>query len=889
MNRLSAAAAGLLVLLCVFSCRSEAELTASVASPESVRVLNANISDNYLQQGIAYIKVSGELAAEFEASTSDDGTLVLPEVKSVADAFSSLGITRMKRLFPYAGKFEERTRAEGLHLWYEVRFDETRAKATKATADLSAIPGVKTVELCPEIEIVGNPVVTERLSGSDITPSAASSSLPFNDPKLGEQWHYYNDGTVKGSQSGCDVNVVPVWKSYTTGSEDVIVAVVDQGVDYTHEDLADNMWKNPEKTGEGQDCGYNFCSDGYKIHPGDHGTHVAGTIAAVNNNGIGVCGLAGGDAAKGVKGVKIMSCQIFDGNSSGSGVSAIKWGADHGAVIAQNSWGPTSPGTTSDALKGAVDYFVKYAGADENGKQTGPIAGGLVVFAAGNDDSVTPYGNDYEKMIIVASLGADYCRAYYSNYGDWVHIAAPGGDAQKGNQVFSTLTGNSYGKMQGTSMACPHVSGVAALVIAAKGGKGVTADAIRKRLEENVTDVTVYNRNYYVGAGLVNAYKAIAGAGGKAPDKVKEFSLEPNSNNITVTVKVPDDSDDGTPNTIMVYYDTKTFSKTDGLMFSQIYVGDVKAGGQVSGVISGLDFNRKYYVGCVACDLAGNMSALSDVKPVTTGGNNPPFITPEGPTEFTLKPHETANLKFKFGDPDGHFVTIKLEEDSCSAILDTMDMDNPSLKIVAAQSPTGTYNGRLTVDEYYGLSATLDFKYTVLENHKPEVVEAIPDQIYSKKGQKVELDESVYIKDEDGEQLSYSIVNSDETVANVNYSKGKFYITSLGFGQCEVTITATDVRGETAVQTFRILVRDSTEPVDVYPNPVSDYLYVRAGEAQSAGITIVNSTGGKVYDQTHTLDPFSPAKIDVTAFAGGVYTVMVDLEDQTIKKTVVKI
>ena len=456
--------------------------------------------------GQLIIKVTEELAAEIE-SVADSGGIVNPvAVKSMSDA--PLEIHSMKRLFPYAGKFEARTRAEGLHKWYVVEYD--KAVATRSAASAIALPGVTEVEIPRKIALVGNPEVV-----SYVTPqrNASDETTVFNDPMLADQWHYYNDGTVTGSVSGCDINVVPVWERYTTGNPDVIVSVVDGGIDFRHEDLADNMWENPEESGN-RKFGYNFVTNGPLVTSDDHGTHVAGTIAAVNNNGIGVCGVAGGNAAAGQSGVKLMSCQIFQGEDQGNGATAIKWGADHGAVISQNSWGYTDATSTPQSTKEAIDYFIKYAGMDENGVQTGPMQGGLVVFAAGNDNASISYPAEYENVVAVSAVGADYQRAYYSNYGQWADIAAPGGDVRKGNQVVSTLPENRYGRMQGTSMACPHVSGIAALIVSRFGGPGFTVEALKERLLNNVTDISGYNRSHYLGNGLANTYLAIAGSGG---------------------------------------------------------------------------------------------------------------------------------------------------------------------------------------------------------------------------------------------------------------------------------------------------------------------------------------------------------------------------------------
>lgn len=864
--------------LCLSACvRQIVPVESEIPEEQTVRT-----EEDYYPGRITLL-VTEDLAEQLELRTNPEGYVEGAKTKALDFPFEQMGIVRMRRMFREAGKFEARTRAEGLHRVYIVEFDPTQS-LTKAEMDFSAIPGVERAELDPRIELVGDPKVVGYATGS----AAPASAMPFDDPRLPQQWHYYNDGTAASSLSGCDINVFPVWENYTTGNPDVVVSVVDGGVDFEHEDLADNMWTDPNASGR-KVYGYNFCNDSGQIVAHDHGTHVAGTIAAVNNNGLGVSGIAGGDKAAGKPGVKIMSCQIFgEGNGSGGGPEAIKWGADHGAVISQNSWSYTDAQTAPTALKMAVDYFNKYAGMDENGNQVGPMAGGVVIFSAGNEDR--DYSSaDYEGMIAVASVGADYRRAYYSCYGDWVDISAPGGDVKKGNQVLSTLPGNKYGYMQGTSMACPHVSGVAALLVSHFGKLGFTAEALRKLLLENTTDIRSYNRSFAMGSGLVNAYKAIAGSGGKAPDPVKNFSVTAKSNRVSFSAVIPADEDDTKPSSIIVYYDKKSDFATADAMFGVFYVGDAKVGDTLTGTISGLDFNTDYYFRAVACDLAGNTSAPTAAFHAATGANSKPVITVDGPTDFKLKAHESASLKFSYADPDDHYMTIVLESASAAEKLDTLDKSKPKVDIVAVQADPGKYKSRIVVTDLYGAKATQEFTYTILENHKPEVVGQMEDLMFGTRGAVLELQESKFFADEDGEQLVYTISNSDETVANVNYSRGVFYVTALGLGYANVSITATDVRGEQASQQFRILVRENNEPVDVYPNPVKDYLYVRTSEAATAQLKLVSVTGATVYENELAITPFEPAKVDVREFAPGAYTVILDYAGQEIKKAIVKL
>lgn len=881
------AAALLLCAALSVSCRNS-DIAAGEESPSvPLKVYGESLpSDNVLSEMNLF--VSEELALRWESATGEDGFVDLDAV----DAHLPSGTVQLRRLFPFAGEFEERTRREGLHRWYKVIYEEGH-DMTRASAGL-AFPGVEIIEYAPKISITGNPEA-EYCPAEELIAAAAGADQPFNDPMLSQQWHYYNNGTAASSVSGCDINVFPVWKNYCTGNPEVIVSIVDGGVDFTHEDLADNMWINPEKKGNNR-FGYNFVSDTYTVTADDHGTHVAGTIAAVNNNGIGVCGIAGGDKKSGQGGVKIMSCQIFEGKKSGSGSEAIKWGADHGAVISQNSWGYVDATTTPTSLKNAVDYFIQYAGTDKNGNQTGPMKGGLVIFAAGNENRDFS-GNDYDKILNVASVGADYRRAYYSNFGSWVDVAAPGGDAKKGNQVLSTLPGNKYGRMQGTSMACPHVSGVAALLLSRLGGPGFTPDALRSRIEGNITDIASFNRSYYIGKGLVNAYKAMAGSGGKAPGTPSNLQVSASSNNLHISVKIPSDEDDGTPAAIYVYYSHSDFSTPDDALFAIFYTEGLKAGQTLTGVIPGLDFNTAYFVAARSCDLAGNFSQLTPRVHTITEGNHPPVITviptasaPTG-TDIVIKPHESAWAEFSITEPDGHFYTLELEKGSDAAVLDTVKRDNPKVRITGANAASGTYTAILRVTDIYGLGTSTKIKYTILENHAPYIGETLPDRIFtSRSSGTVEMIASDYFKDDDGEDLNYDIEIGNTSVANLTYAGGKFYLTPINYGNTQIRITGKDIRGESISQAFRLLVRDGNREVEVYPNPVREYLYIRTGNDCQVSVMITGATGACIINQVMTCGPFQPAEIDLSSRTPGNYTVSISTEGgNSYKYNVIKI
>ncbi len=503
----------LLTAVLLMSCTQE-ELTVRDIQPEITKgnkeafvskVTGQKFSANSVEAKTILVKFDDTMVVEIEKCNGNVDE-ILPLTKSADHPLRKVTPVKMERLFPHAGEFEARTREAGLHKWYKMSLDEAMS-LPDAEVLLADATGLEVVEFSPipkanfdRRSAVAYPTIPMGIQTDE--------TYIFDDPKLPDQWHYYNDGSKKGMVAGSDIDVLSVWEDYTPGSSDVIVSIVDGGIDVNHEDLKDNLWMD-ERTGV---YGYNFVSGSNNITADDHGTHVAGTVGAINNNKIGVSGVAGGDKGRGVPGVRLMSCQIFEGENGAGGANAIKWGADHGAVISQNSWGYEEEVTTVfQHDRDAIDYFVKYAGYDKNGNQVGPMAGGVVIFAAGNEDRNIGSPSMYDGCIAVAAIGADYQRGYYSNYGKWVDICAPGGDAYKGYEVLSTLPGNRYGRMQGTSMACPHVSGVAALIVSNLGGPGFTAESLKEVLLNAVNEEVLKYNQREIGLGLVSAKNCISG------------------------------------------------------------------------------------------------------------------------------------------------------------------------------------------------------------------------------------------------------------------------------------------------------------------------------------------------------------------------------------------
>ncbi len=523
--------------------------------------------------GSVLVKLDAETAAEISGGNyAEAAEGLLGDMKGAS----------ISTALPVKPKNMEVARKYGLDRWFTVSFGENleTAEVAERLAESPAVRSVQYTRYLTQVD-AGEAYPVEDIPA---TRTAEAPGMPFDDPFASLQWNLYNDGSLsENAVAGADAGVKDAWR-LTGGDPSVVVAVFDCGLAYRHEDMKDAMWTNEAELNgaEGVDddnngfvddiYGFNFTNGKGKINYNTqtgHGTHVAGIIGATNGNGKGISSIAGGTGNG--DGVRLMSCQTFDYNKLTKQVvstndsqiaSAYIYAADNGACIAQCSYGNSNIITDDETyingegdIKGApleyaaIKYFLDPANSNHPN-----LKGNIAVFASGNHKNpYSIYPGALSDVISVTGICYDFLPGGYSNYGPGCKIAAPGGENdgttehssmvlsigvsgaayQSPGPVVGSSSSKNYVYMQGTSMACPHVSGVLALGIsyAKKLGKTFTREEMTSMLLTSVNDIDQYltggTKNFYdvttgkssviplapyrnnMGTGLVNAWKLL--------------------------------------------------------------------------------------------------------------------------------------------------------------------------------------------------------------------------------------------------------------------------------------------------------------------------------------------------------------------------------------------
>lgn len=625
----------------------------------------------------AMISVKFDRSAAPSMALASKQGVVVTGVQPVDRLNQQFAVRRIERIFRPAGKFEARHQRWGLDRWYRLEVEPT----TDVAAAAEAYRMSKAVEAAaPEYEKVTQGGWPRREA-----PRRDSSGFFPNDPRYADQWHFNNTGQTaipeegETATPGVDINL-PEAHRITTGSSNVIVSIVDTGLDLDHPEFEGMLWINAEEdingngvfdrvpASEGGDLngvdddgngyvddvvGYDFADNDpipETVNPGtrsnSHGTHVAGTVAARNNNGAGVAGIAGGNGTPG-SGARLMITQTFSENVGGF-AEAIVYAADNGAVISNNSWAYTYAGVYEPAVLDAIDYFNANAGGPD-----APIDGGVFVAAAGNSNSDADYyPGAYGPALTVSSTDDTDAKSSFSNYGPHVDIAAPGGQFGL-DGVISTLHRDQggYGAMSGTSMAAPHVAGAAALV--ASEMPGLSADDVKRLLANSGVDIRALNPGVQLGRRLDLA-RALEGTDMNPPSPIQDVDAAlafAEGVGASATLTWTATGDNGTTGTASAYdirYSTSgpitdanvgSATPIDGEPIPEV------GGTAQSALLDELPYDAKIWFSIRAIDAFGNVSEASNSPSITTG-RGPAFSLSSESVGATLLSGETRSRSF---------------------------------------------------------------------------------------------------------------------------------------------------------------------------------------------------------------------------------------------------
>lgn len=895
----------IIISLLLLSCSDEYTDQSIVPQDEATEIDN-NVN---VRKGIVRIKLKE--GAERQLSVSRSSTGLKSGIEGLDEKLESLEVQNLQRVFAYAGKYEERTRKEGLHLWYEVKFDESRL-LSEVCSQLKELDEITTVETVRKVQ----PNQDEMLFSAVSTPVTymlkREDVLPFNDPYLKAQWNLNNTGSVPNSIVGADINLFEAWLQ-ETGKPNVVVAIVDSGVDCEHEDLSESMHVNlaelnglpgvdDDNNGFVDDIyGYNFVTNSGLVEADrqGHGTHVAGIIAARSNNGKGVSGIAGGDGTPN-SGVRLISCQMSHQAIEGNIIGALKYGADAGAIISQNSWG-LEGAHVDEAEKAAIEYFIKYAGCDENGNQRAdsPMKGGIVICANANGNSSSiVYPAAYESVISVVSTGPDFKKARTSNYADWVTLIAPGGNATTTTEqaIYSTTPNNSYAYKQGCSMACPHVSGVAALIVSKYGGPGFTADDLKERLVTSLlpVDVDEMNPTYAgrLGKGYIDAGKALTDNLKKTPESVSDPIVNGDFRSAEVTWTAVKDEDDVTAHTYELYFSFDPLSISnyrDGKMF-EIKGFIYNPGDNVSYILNNLPVNSNLYFAVVAKDRWGLESDPAFFNG-STKKNAAPVLKYDIPQDIKLIEGESLNFDVVVEDPDGDEWTYELAKQRYGVTATQKD-NAITVNFKADDSvPEGNFVVELIVKDSYKNSASIKIPYEIIKPDMPVKIKDLSKFFVPLNDRGLDINLNYYFKDDRGLPITYEVTTMNTALLDASIEGSLLKLKGKQFGSTSIDLKVTNSYGRTLQLSYDAeIVKDNLVHA-LYPIPATKSLNVQiAQDARYVFIDIKTTNGVKVLSkEVNMLSAKSDVvMLDVSGLQGGTYILEVRTHEKSYSQHFVK-
>lgn len=599
-----------------------------------------------------------------------------------------------------------------------------------------------------------------------------TATAPPNDP-------YWLNGSLWGLEK---ISASAAWNNFGAGTDTVVVADIDTGVDYTHPDLAANMWTNPgEIAGNGvDDDGNGYVDDVYGIdtrnHDGDpaddhgHGTHTAGTFGAVSNNGLGVAGVS--------LNVRILACKFISSGGTGTDAGAIECfnyvvnqrqrGVN--VRVTNNSWGGLRESVFPSVLKNAIDT------AGENGI--------LNVFAAGNDGIDTdvypfdPASFTSPSIVSVAASDSGDGRATWSNYGvNSVDLAAPGAS------ILSTVIGG-YGWASGTSMATPHVAGAAALLLSHSPGLGVLA--VKDALLNNVDRLDQWN-GLVASAGRLNAYRTLTGTSVNVSPSVSLTSPTPGTTvtaPATISLAAAANDSDGSV-TRVDFYANGGWIGADATAPYEVTWSSVGAG--------------TYSLTAIAMDNGGATTTSDAVTiQVLTPSNVPPTITLSSPSDgASFAAPATIVMTAAANDSDGGIARVDFYVGGVLAGSTATSPYSLTLNNLGA----GTYSLSaiaVDVDGASTASGVVTVYVTNASNQPPQVALTSP------------VDGSVF-SPSTAIQLTATAADADSGVARVEFYAGATLIgvstaapytitwTNVPFGNYSLTARAYDADGASSI------------------------------------------------------------------------------------------